>query len=60
AKPKQKNSLPPTTLLMWRHCFADAKRREFINLMELNFVFSRCGSRWIKFANLTSNLSVKR
>ncbi len=36
---------PPTTLLGRRHCFADAKGRKFINLMELNFVFSRYGSR---------------
>ena len=39
------NPPPPTTLLMWRHCFADAKRRR----LESNLTLSRCGSRWVKF-----------
>ena len=34
---------PPTTLLWWRHGFADAKRRRF------KIIFSRYGSRWVKF-----------
>ncbi len=40
------NSPPPTTLLRWRHCFADVKRREFLTL---NLMFSGYGSRWVKF-----------
>ena len=37
---------PPTTLLMWRRSFADAKlRRKF----ESNLMFSRCRSRRVKF-----------
>ena len=47
------NPPPPTTLLMWRHSFADAKRRRF------KIIFSRYGSRWVKFEAEISKFDFK-
>ena len=40
------NPPPPTTLLGWRHSFADAKRRKFLTP---NLMFSGHGSGRVKF-----------
>ena len=40
------NPPPPTTLLGWRHSFADAKRRKFLTP---NLMFSGHGSWRVKF-----------
>ena len=54
-KQTRSRSPPPTTLLMWRHSFADAKRRGFLVKFECNeFTFSRCGSRRLNFTNLSN------
>ena len=60
------NPPPPTTLLRWRHSFACAKRREFLelnsNTTNLDFRDASLGGSNLKpkFANLTSNLDVKK